>query len=499
MFTRLLDKLELLSKYRTSVSESLNSLEFEGKDLNPATISCITDVDMVLVSMGSQTSLSIFVDEEKILREELASYEGTRANWRIHINKQRVVSEEECVCLFFYDIDSFKRWADSTNPFSKDNLFNSNKCCIQVYKLGCSIIADNFIIGETLDSMPIGGNDTLDNKVKLHLRNYDSTKIVKPSKHIIVQADKNGISDIFYMQAIRVMLLSLCDEIHENSIVLNGVRRIDLLINDNFIIHQDIAEAHDLLREIMEWIYLIDERSELRHKLLIDRMTLDISLKHDFYSGALLVLKYAFAQAKERYAYAIYDRANQYHKELKELLKDMKSLGELYSSTLRSIIRSFSRDFLAALLTIGITLFSRYNDLNNLSSLGLLKYVFTAFGVYVIISIFVQCFCDICDLFASEKEFDYWKKVTREYMSEDDFNSHKLNTFQKRKNKFRLQYFIILMLYVGLAIFSFKAPMLWQNLTDKSPVKEQSVNKIHINDTIPRNTDTTVCCPQDRK
>lgn len=498
MFTLLFEKLEFLSKYRTSFNESLFSLDIEGKCVESAVLTDINGVNDALTALNSQQCFSLFIDKEKTQLEDLSDYVGTEASWRIHINKQRLVRKDNCICLFFYDVESFTYWADSTNPFSNDNLFNSNKCCIQVNKLVSRIIGDNFIISDILDSVPIGGNDVLDYKILTHLRNYDTSKVIRPSKHVIVEAELNSISKLFYERAIHVMLSALCDELYPGKVILNGVRRIELnLKEDSYAIHNDIVEVHNLLRNVLEWIYLTDERQELRHKLLMDRLTLDISLSEDYYSGALKVIRYAFEQAKERYSYAIYDRANQYQKELKELLKDLRTIGEAYSSKLRNIINHFSRDFLAALLTIGITLFSRYNDLNNLSSLGVLEYVFTAFAIYLMISIVIQAFSDVSDLRATEREFDYWKKVTREYMSNIDFDTHKKNTIGKRKTKFWCHYIIVVILYLWLAVFAFNAQTIWERLTNHD-VKIETPD-LYKYDTVSRDTDTTMHCPQSGK
>lgn len=498
MFTLLFEKLEFLCKYRTSFNESLFSLDVEGKGVESAMLSDINGVNDALVALNSQQCFSVFIDKEKTTLEDLSDYVGTEASWRIHINKQRLVRKDNCICLFFYDVESFTHWADSTNPFSKDNLFNSNKCCIQVNKLGYRIVGDNFIISDILVSVPVGGNDVLDNKILTHLRNYDTSKVIQPSKHIIVEAEVNSISELFYERAVHVMLSALCDELYPVKVILNGVRRIELNLNERSdAILNDIVEVHNLLKDVLEWVYLIDERQELRHKLLIDRLTLDISLSEDYYSGALKVIRYAFEQAKERYSYAIYDRANQYQKELKELLKDLKSIGDAYSSKLRNIINHFSRDFLAALLTIGITLFSRYNDLNNLSSLGVLEYVFTAFAIYLIISIVIQVLSDVSDLKATEREFDYWKKVTREYMSNDDFDTHKKNAIGKRKTKFWCHYIAVLILYLGLAVFALNAQTIWERLTNQD-VKIETPD-LYKYDTVSRDTDTAMHCPQSGK
>lgn len=498
MFTLLFEKLEFLSKYKTSFKESLNSLDVEGRGIESAILSGINGVNDALIALNSQHCFSLFIDKEKAQLEDLTDYVDTDASWLIHINKQRLVGKDNCRCLFFYNIESFRHWADSTNPFSNDNLFNSNKCCIQVNKLCFSVVGGNFIISDILDSVPVGGNDVLDDKILTHLRNYDTSKVIRPSKHVIAEADLNSVSELFYERAIYVMLLALCDEVYPDKVILNGVRRIELnLKEESYAIHNDIVEVHNLLRNVLEWIYLTDERQELRHKLLMDRLTLDISLSEDYYSGALKVIRYAFEQAKERYSYAIYDRANQYQKELKELLKDLRNIGEAYSSKLRNIINHFSRDFLAALLTIGITLFSRYNDLNNLSSLGVLEYVFTAFAIYLIISIVIQVFSDVSDLRATEREFDYWKKVTREYMSSDDFDTHKKNTIGKRKTKFLCHYIAVVILYVGLAIFAYNAQTIWERLTNQDNKKETP--ELYNNDTVLRDTDTTMYCPQSGK
>lgn len=498
MFALLFEKLEFISKYRISFSESLNSLDIEGKGIESVMLADINEVNKALAALNSQQSFSLFIDKEKTQLEDLTDYVGTEASWRIHINKQRLERKGNCICLFFYDIESFRHWADSTNPFSNDNLFNSNICCIQVNNLGCRIVGDNFIVSDTLDSVPVGGNDVLDNKILTHLRNYDTSKVIKPSKHIIVESDVNSISELFYKRAIHVMLLALCDEVYPGKVILNGVRRIELnLKEESHAIPNDMVEIHNLLKDVLEWVYLTDERQELRHKLLIDRLTLDISLSEDYYTGALKVIRYAFEQAKERYSYAIYDRANQYQKELKELLKDLKTIGEAYSSKLRNIINHFSRDFLAALLTIGITLFSRYNDLNNLSSLGVLDYVFTAFAIYLTISIVIQVLSDVSDLKATEKEFDYWKKVTREYMSNNDFDNHKKNTIGKRKTKFWYHYIIVVILYLGLAVFAFNAPAIWVRLTSQDDKKRTT--ELYKHDAVSRDTDTTMCCPQSGK
>ena len=104
MFTLLFEKLEFLSKYRPSFNESLFSLDVEGKGLESAMLSDINGVNDALAALNSQQCFSVFIDKEKATLEDLSDYVGTEASWRIHINKQRLVRKDNCICLFFYDI-----------------------------------------------------------------------------------------------------------------------------------------------------------------------------------------------------------------------------------------------------------------------------------------------------------------------------------------------------------------------------------------------------------
>lgn len=118
-------------------------------------------------------------------------------------------------------------------------------------------------------------------------------------------------------------------------------------------------------------------------------------------------------------------------------------------------------------------------------------------------------------MFLHEKEIDYWKTVSRDYMNDSDFEAHKRGTIRKRKNSAIIQYAIIGVLYLGLAYFSFNAPNLWEKLTKPETEKElrdemrtneeELQNTISLEslqdgkDTIPGNNDTTMYHTSGRK
>lgn len=139
---------------------------------------------------------------------------------------------------------------------------------------------------------------------------------------------------------------------------------------------------------------------------------------------------------------------------------------------MRSLLGGFLRDALAGFLTVAITVFARVRDLEKLDSSNVLNYVFYAYAVYLLISCISQIIIDWRDLYLSEKEIDYWKMVSRDYMNDSDFEDHKRGTIRNRKKSAIIQYAIIGVLYLGLAYFCFNAPNLWEKLTKPEAEKE---------------------------
>lgn len=262
------------------------------------------------------------------------------------------------------------------------------------------------------------------------------------------------------------MALSLCDEIYDEKVIIRGVRRIEQTRSWTDSATIDLKDYHDTLLKTIRWVYDADSRYELRHKLLMDRITLDIPVNGSISDGLAKVITDASEQAVERYHFAIYDRGTQYQKELRDLLKDIRILSDSYSSKVRSVISNLSRDVLAGLLTVGVTLFSKYPEMNRLSDQGILAFVFKAYGVYYICSIIIQAVVDWIDLSDSEHEFDHWKDSAREYLTEEEFQKHKKETVGKRKTKTIWQYSVVGVLYIGLSGFCFCASGIWSNITD---------------------------------
>ena len=121
---------------------------------------------------------------------------------------------------------------------------------------------------------------------------------------------------------------------------------------------------------------------------------------------------------------------------------------------------------MAAFIIIGITLFSKTTEIDNLFENKLIKYVFIAFGGYFILSVLFQAIIDLYDIRRSSKEFDYWKNVSREYMSHSDFKTYKSETIRKRAIGTMTIYCMVAFLYIIIAFICFNFPCIWSKITN---------------------------------
>jgi hypothetical protein len=161
---------------------------------------------------------------------------------------------------------------------------------------------------------------------------------------------------------------------------LQGVKKIKVpLYNDDTKVDLKLSL---LLKEIVEWIYqdVDGTKIDIRRKLFIDRITLDMDYEQPLLNGLSLIAKNAFEQAQERYKFVMLERRDAYARELTMLLKDLKQQSEIYSSKLRSFLSNLTRDVLAGILLVGFTLFTKFTEIEILTKHEkLINFIFKGF------------------------------------------------------------------------------------------------------------------------
>lgn len=469
--------LEILDKIRNSFqvtyTENWGYLTVLG-EYNNEDKSLFNELNDICTKNEIQTSLTFFIGANSCFIDDFIDDIQDNDTWKININKEVLIrkkQEDEFHLNFFYSQEDFLKWASRANPFEESHPFNTySPIRIIVKDINCCFGGPNILVcnQNNLDStFAVSNSQSPTNNDILDIVHVISEKpfCLYLEKHLITFGNPEKlIPNDFLKNSAKILLCCLVNEVQkDDKVILRGVRRLDMTLGGDENISVSLKFNNELI-EAVDWVYGEKERRDLRLKLLLERITLDIDLSKSLLSGLQYVLKNSLQQAKERYSYIVYERKDSYQKELKELLKDLKNLSDLYSNKVRSLLSNLLRDVLAAFILVGITLFSKTTEIANLFENQLIRYVFIAFGGYFIVSAIFQTITDFYDIRRSSKEFDYWKNVSREYMSHKDFQIHKSKTLNKRATGTIIIYLLIVACYIVIAFLCFNFPCIWSKI-----------------------------------
>lgn len=492
-FKNIVEKLDIINGISTSHSESWTSLTFEGVYCSRYSDSYFSELYDAFVNEGIVNAIVFHIDNERMDASEFIEelYDGSK--WKIHINKTCWLDkfDETHIChTFFYYKNCFTEWVKESNPFEED--YPLNKGCYHIYvkELGENFGGSNLIVNgvDSVDESSLV-ESIPDFHVEKYIRiNCNSDFVIAPHKQIISWGSVNSISKFFYRNAILVLLASLCDEIaKDGKIIIRGYKKVQTDIGGEIFIEENLLNYYNLLLGIYKWMYTKEDSYAIKKRLFAERISLDINQESTLYASLHPILADVYSQIKEQYSYIMYDRKDAYQKELKDLLKDIKNITDLFSSKTRSILANLLRDILAALVLIGITLFSKVSEVSALSENHLICYVFKAFGFYFWFSAILQTIFDYIDIKRSYMELDYWKNITRSYISTSKFNEYKSQTINKRFGQFLIYYIFIIILYISIGSFCFNYQLIWKKTLlpiEKEPIENADNIPLQIQDSI---------------
>ncbi|SDE18004.1 hypothetical protein [Pedobacter soli] len=287
------------------------------------------------------------------------------------------------------------------------------------------------------------------------------------------QTYSSGTSDlkeIFLYKACNAMSMYLLDEYYSNDkVIVNGIKRVLFKLDDGSTRVNE--KFYQQMVSLISWIY--EDRVSVRKKLFNERITLDMQDGDTLLTTLSKNISNAAEQAKERYNFVIIERKDAYVKELKELLKDIRTQSELYSGKIRTLLSNFLRDLLGAIILVGFTIFTKFTENTKLLNEDLLEYVFYGLALYYLVSILMQSIVDISDVNVSKKEMMYWKNATKELLPEKEFRQHIDKSLKDRKISLRIIYPVIAICYLVIAVACFKYPSILKELLAKNLAKKE--------------------------
>ncbi len=194
-------------------------------------------------------------------------------------------------------------------------------------------------------------------------------------------------------------------------VLLRGGRRVSMQLDTPLI--APTQQQMKLVQEAVSWCFA--EHRDARHSLLVDRLALDATEGASFLSFLRTDLAPALQDARDRYRLVVIEQKNAAIKEIRDILKDVRTQADTYASKVRDLTATFLRDLLATMLLIGLGLLGRMNSdgLEKLVNATAVDVFFKVLAAYFILSGVVQISSHWRDLHLTTAELRRWWHFSR--------------------------------------------------------------------------------------
>lgn len=474
----IIDAVSALEALAQQAEEQTYRLRLEGHSFCADVLKRYQNLQAQLGLWG--ISPSLLVDESAVSNielDELQFYE--RQPWRVIVGKEMIAQKlslrEGEKTILFFSVERMTKWAESLDPLSHSDSIEpdfSRPVTIRVAGLRTSFG------GPSLWILPAdgGGPANLGKATKLpeisavldviHL-NADRHLQVSPSTWALTWGGlKEDVAKPWCLLSCMVLAASLVQELRrindKTHATLKGTKRVTLELADRN--ETALDELCAKLIAAVEWVY--EERAETRLRLVMDRLSIDVDPSSTLVAGLHLHLANALQQAQDSYAFVILDRKDAYHKELRELMKDMKAQADLYAAKVRDLVASVTRDTLGVLVLVGFSFLGKF-DTNNLRTLlesAELQLLLRCLSIYLVVSFVMQWATHWRDASLAYKESLRWLSVLQSYTSKSDSRSNFLDPLDARRRTLRIALWVSGGMYAALTVAVWNLPKIAQSL-----------------------------------
>lgn len=245
-------------------------------------------------------------------------------------------------------------------------------------------------------------------------------------------------------------------------VTLRGTKRVTLKLTGEAI---DVTkDAYDLLVNSVSWVF--EERAETRQRLIMDRLSIECQPEDKMLTCLFDHLQAAYQQARDSYTFVILDRKDAYHKEMRELMKDMKSQADLYAAKVRDLVNSITRDVLGVLVFIGFSFIGKFDhkNLEQLLTSSELSLLVKILAAYLIMSCTLQLLAHWRDASLGYAESKKWLDVLQHYTSRKEKEDTFLCLLTMRRITLTIAMIIAFIIYSALVIIVWNLPFVIQLL-----------------------------------
>lgn len=462
----IIEEVNKLTLLATSVSEGSYRITIQGNNLdqNISEIlikieSCLAKLIITPLTFSSATDV---IDADD--REDYTAF--FNKSWSITLSKASLAallkSRDEEQKFLFFSTQTFIAWLSELDPFIKISEFDPDFSTPVTFFVNG--ITEAFG-GPSLWVLPPKSEEPdltsikeiklpeKDEVLKLIHINADCLINVSPKGWVVTWGNltQPAAKTLGNLSAM-VLSASIVQELKRSQNNLEVTLRGTKLISPTLIRNVDVSSFLPTLIETVEWVY--DQRPETRLKLITDRLSIDISPDQNLLEGMKAHLAEALKQAKDSYSFVILERKDAYHKEMRELMKDMKSQADLYASKVRDLVNSLTRDVLGMLVFLGFSFIGKFDreHLDTVLESNELSLLMKFMAGYLMMSYLLQLITHISDASLSFNESQKWLKVLQNYTSRQDNNDGFINPIQTRRYILFFALFVIGIIYILLSI-----------------------------------------------
>lgn len=431
--SKLLTLLCELKSLSQNYSEEPTRIRISGDDFNESIRGVLSQIlgECHVLGISEPT---VLISGDYLDEDDLCSTHLDGDEWNVFFGKNDIASsieyrEHESKYIFL-SITEFNKWIVNYDPFlfeQPQSLQFDSKTTIVIVGLEHAFgNKDVWFIPYGME-LPIDFNDDYfptGNDVSSIVRVSSSNGIrLRPELFCITWGDYQFESSLPVIKKFSEILIAcLSQELKvvagRYHVTIRGAKKVTFELSS-----QDTNVSLDDFHKIMsavKWVYA--ERAETRLQLITDRLSIDADSGKCYLFNVCEHIDFALSQAKDSYAFVILDRKDAYYKELREIMKDMKSQADLYAAKVRDLISSLARDILGVLLFVSMSFIGKFDrkqiqELLGSNEAGLML---KCISIYLLITCFVTIFIHWRDVTLSYRESRTWLTVLQQYSSSED-------------------------------------------------------------------------------
>lgn len=473
--TDLADAISTLAKAATTVSEEISRLSLTGTGFNETVRQALIRILEVSdeLDLGAPT---LRLDDQYAYLEDISNAGASFNNWMLIAPKttsftQSLRARDDENTLVFFSVNGLHQWLQAFDPFnpSSDSSsdLTSKATTIRVHGL------QSGFGGQLLWILPLDSGPPSDIPTAPALPTTEDVHklihVVTTSKAIRVSPQSFALTwgDIDTPEAVplvticaKVLSASIVQELRpldeEYQVTIHGAKRVSLHLVNNASTMP--SKALQLLMDAVVWVY--EERSETRLKLVMDRLSLDVDSESNIVSELIKHLEEALQQAKDSYTFVILERKDAYHKEMRELLKDVRAQADLYASKVRDLVSALTRDMLGIFFFLGFSFVGRFDRLKLHDTLTSVEFSLLVkfLAGYLVISCALQLITHWQDAQLAFKETAKWRTALKNYTSRQENETLLLGPISVRRKVLWIAMGITALMYFMLAVVTWNLP-----------------------------------------